>query len=1094
MSEGVKVIGGKVKLGTRTTQAIRNGKYTKSLLKLLDDENFDIEQLILPTKYIHNPVTSRLNLRSSVFRKNGDLRERSKRMGVMKSGNGIRRGKPKLVTASAVAKSRFSDTIREVPFTFNFLTLNRGGVDPLDVILEATKIAKELGYFIPGAEHHWVTVAGASSDLVTSVDLPVPKEFRELPLLREDVLDLSLEGLDLNQSVDNCGKNMVLKELVNLTRGIKKKIIVQERLEHLTDKIFTIGDIIENYCDVIGAGLMVVNRIGKVIDYKPKNFDKNIPHLMFLVADDHCYPITDAKYRKAISSSLCQESLNTRIKSTMGIQSKEYPVPEYSDVFMDKPIDDINWENGTALYIYTEKINGSNPVELSVIEAFENFGKEMKVKKTRNGYKLAYKKGLPKFIYCPDFDLIKKMAGMTNKLKVITDVEPKDDLVVNHSVNFYIEKLDVLKDWSNVKGYEPESYPKYHRQVRQECYEEIEKFVGLDIKKCFSTSLYAFDAKFGFGVYLLQDKFHKWTGGKIVTGEYYIDTKETRKLFQGKGIYCDDVIQMAIDESIKFEILRYRTPSIILPKEYFRELIDKVFSSYNERDAKNIINRFIGCLDIIDKVSFKTFFSRSKQEVAYYLHKNEGCYYREIADGYFEINIPKKQNRLDHRQAIHRKVLDLYLIQIYKLAKEYNFSHTAVNADRLIFKEGTKLKYTTYHHIFGTRPDCKPYCKDHRLIEYPHWDEFEKSLDIDIKEIDIDNSKGREYWKEMTADNHLVLERPGQGKSNYSTNLDRENTLVLAPTHTGVAASNGNGTLHSTFHYNFEDDTLSLGKMERTLSGIDKIVIDEAGLVPMHIWEVCYLVKINHPKIKWTLLGDCGQNQPIERTSKYTVKKIMNADRLYIMSLFCDTRYRLMHNHRSNNEWLDEVEYYIKNIEEGFDRYPVTRYTERSVCYTHSVRKEQNSIAMEHYLERTGNESVEIDTSSVKNKLLLEKIVQDVKLAVGMPVRCFNTSKKINVKNGQLFEVTKIGESVEMALLDSSLNKTEKLILVTKEQWMQNFYLYFCSNTFIVQGQTWNMPFTVFQVERIACLGEDTGSLRNVMGRTSIMDIQWDKN
>jgi len=136
----------------------------------------------------------------------------------------------------------------------------------------------------------------------------------------------------------------------------------------------------------------------------------------------------------------------------------------------------------------------------------------------------------------------------------------------------------------------------YDRTVGDGVGEEGKKYIGADVRRCYTDCLY--NRKHKFGLFTPLDEFTKYDG--IYEGAYYI-IKECKLdiIDLGYGIYDSEFVEYALNNKlIKEEQITHQIkPFYSLPNTHFVKLIDIIYDKFDDDIAKSLINKFCGTLN-----------------------------------------------------------------------------------------------------------------------------------------------------------------------------------------------------------------------------------------------------------------------------------------------------------------------------------------------------------------------------------------------------------------------------------------------------------------------------------------------------------------
>ena len=165
--------------------------------------------------------------------------------------------------------------------------------------------------------------------------------------------------------------------------------------------------------------------------------------------------------------------------------------------------------------------------------------------------------------------------------------------------------LEIFDNYTNIKSifntevkkvfYEFKKSPFTHTFYKPTTYANLK---CIDIKKCFSACL-STKNEYPFLIYSIFDEIELYNG-ILTNGTYYVETEGFFPL-KGNGWYFRSELDEAKCLGIDFKIIYQIIPSRTLPKDYFHDLVHKVFEHCKE--PKHIMNCLIGCLNKKETIS-----------------------------------------------------------------------------------------------------------------------------------------------------------------------------------------------------------------------------------------------------------------------------------------------------------------------------------------------------------------------------------------------------------------------------------------------------------------------------------------------------------
>ena len=430
--------------------------------------------------------------------------------------------------------------------------------------------------------------------------------------------------------------------------------------------------------------------------------------------------------------------------------------------------------------------------------------------------------------------------------------------------------------------------------------------VAVDMSKCYSNCL----RNFSDDIPIFQSGT-TWKRNKgdleLKCGEYIFNKpfKLDGVIIKAGEIYTHTFLKYIQDNKLMNDVLSnvkyYRHSTNSLDKNHFQKFVDKVFDLYDNSEAKNIINYFIGSLNT-SSASYKSFVTTSLNDI-FALNMAKGAldqiFYNIIEDEtgkkFYLVNTEKyKINHFD-RSSIWRAVITEAKIKVLEMIKRIIVPQDVllyVKTDCIGFLT-TRERFTsystedddgkTYCHLdyknlngsYSYRLDdfkmvnfktvettpCPDYdllkCKSTTYLKDYSYDKIKKIHYINGKKVS--NQKGEEYFNLLKKTNFTVIGPPGYGKSVLTKSFVNETTEILTPTNKNV--SNFNQTLNvKGVEAKTLDKKFCFGDLKQKTT---RVIVDEAYATNIKHYFKLYLAKLNNPDIHFIAAGDKNQTKPI---------------------------------------------------------------------------------------------------------------------------------------------------------------------------------------------------------------------------------------
>jgi len=777
---------------------------------------------------------------------------------------------------------------------------------------------------------------------------------------------------------------------------------------------------LEKFCDRFDINMYAYDKTDNLIEYYrcKKAIDRGLgggrKSLVFVVYDDHFYPVEDEKERKSKSaraantenftSNDIETSSNKKeeTKKTIIAPTKE----EYEQLTKDN--DDIISIQNKWILDYIKKNNNTIPFPIS--------SKNIKVKEAtieRMIYddKIVLTKPIDPSIqkYYGDkyqgqnsldvtYNIWDSMYPFTiNKAPFLSQTNQQVAEVLNADNVKYRTHLGRIND-----NYSPETI----RQLLQD-----NKAVAVDITKCYCDALY--NQRDKFIVFNGKEVVEKYDGEPLTLGLYFVETDDMT-LFHQSNWYSRTIIQLAEKEGIYFEIKRQIrcvdedwdwkqlgtdddgneiVKRSLDNKTLFKDYIDKVieltkqdedFTITNEDDdafnvTKLVINSLSGILGKTHTKIKQVGLSVSLNELwsdwlvpEVKSNPNYNPYFNEIKSGedredrVYLYGTELKTIGLSNGLPMYIQILDWSNEALYQLGKDiggeivYRKTDCIVSiggiipTDKLVnypcYYTETFGKYHTEKLKKAINFNYELVMNTNRKVELPPLNDTWNTYDF----------KSSNEWEDIirTAKERggmLIRGRAGTGKS-YIIHKGVETGLLPESPETRLAFTNrasrniGGTTIHKSMAINSNDKTNS--KTLQHLKSIgDVFIVDEISMINSFLWNKLMILK-QVTGATFILIGDHRQCPPIEKG-----KEIDYFNHPYVKHLVNYNRCELTEPQRYDMKlwnWLEDL--YEKGIE-GDEvckkKLNINNILYRkNICYLNNTRMNINRLCNNYLRQR----------------------------------------------------------------------------------------------------------------------------------------------
>ena len=682
---------------------------------------------------------------------------------------------------------------------------------------------------------------------------------------------LKIEGDKIEEWNNNKGECVqdYLTDFYKDQNGMKKlvkdedwlyKIIDENKIIELKEEGICIDEL-KLFCDKAKVSMIAYDADDNCITYyKPVDMgNEKRKSLMFRCMNAHIYPIDNEEERKSITERskgihfdidihskdinplkyAIKEKKTDKTSKKQKSEDKEWKLIFMPDRETKYTMDEVNEFMLSNLYeIGMPHPSGKNRYNF-------NDGKLTEIKYSQSKIKVF---GKPKDLLAEEYcyrNHIKYEGQTTTDLCIVEfnkffDIDRFDKNPYISNFNpIVLENIIEAKGGRSHIGLLDESFIEEKYDENNILREMIRdgRAVAYDIEKCYSSLLK--EPLDGWIALDYKDEVEEFDG-ELKTGLYFVSTDDIT-LFKKSNWYSNKIIQMAIDNDIKFKIKKQILPSKILPNK-FHELIDIIYkkSGEDEKTTKTIINSITGMLGKSESSSNKVQITTDDKEMYELLDINE---HNEIIMKELEFENERlwvygsiKDNKwLSNCIPMYIQLLDWSNMKLFEMTKQIGGTSIYRKVDMVVCLGGNIINEPKYKDIttWGSYRYMKPFDVHMSLLNiekaFPmsmitdkNWSEcneepnfYSSDQATEILEYLIDNGGG------------LIQGGAGTGKTNILLKGDK-NAPVLAPT--WASARNAGGQTYHMALGMSEDGKISQGNILK-FKGKPYIMIDEIGMV-----------------------------------------------------------------------------------------------------------------------------------------------------------------------------------------------------------------------------------------------------------------------
>ena len=638
------------------------------------------------------------------------------------------------------------------------------------------------------------------------------------------------------------------------------------------------GYMLQRFAEYYSLPMYVLDFKGDVIHhYEPFHSDgrQKTKALMFMIANNHLYPVQDPAERQRIATlvSLVSSTDSPKIIS-VGASAVRTEIGQLPTNFIDElrdPIDMLSYalddSQESCVVLKGPHCYKDMETVFAYIYKYENLIPQVKFHK----HNLVYLKWGKIHVHAsPDAEEIynaslkfmisyeaQTFAGLANDIMRLFFTEFTDD----KGIVWSYKKSSFNEETERAIFGEHQKVPPNHI-FSHVAPNELHELRAYDIAKCYSNSLK--DNQFDYPVFSELDEVAPYNPQDgMVPGVYYVKTSDF-SLFDGNGWYYVPLIAMAKEYELAFTIQYVVKASFSLPAAFFRNMVDFVYQKVPHPTAKNIINHFIGTLRKDEIQEEMHYFTTSFEDILCLRGNYPDAVELPSIYNMFDqkplhhLMTQKTTRLIDSSKPIRDHLLDVARCKVYQLCQELKSKGCEIIA---IKTDCVTVRVPSIYHdedpipvgIQIPSPGAPLYPQLYRkdkihsgittgtsiiqtsapsyIFEPPQYTAWQ-----DLKLL--------EYLKELSSSQDdvgsvLITGKAGTGKSyciKQLVDIIGSDCLVLATTN--IAALNINGqTVHSAFGIRSDNqDKTTVNKWSR-IQKAKFIIIDEVSMMTMVLYK-----------------------------------------------------------------------------------------------------------------------------------------------------------------------------------------------------------------------------------------------------------------
>ena len=853
------------------------------------------------------------------------------------------------------------------------------------------------------------------------------KQLKEIKM--KDAYSYNIEGYENQEWETNKGRCVFdyIKFKYGNLKGLKLACNDDELIKIFDDDNVLINGVntyqINNFCKTYNIALYAYDENEKLFHHYYPDKKNNYPSMMFKILNNHFYPIPENKRRSLINN-----------KNGLNIYSNLYNDDNNKKEEINNEIITLN-ENDN-IFSKLSNIMKENKKIPNVRMYDDNI---TSIKINDNNY-----------IFRDSDDMIKKIINNMNieyKGQTITEII---SIIIKDKINISSPNITVYNDLLKAKKNRA-----FNGLIKNKKIDENDNLIAYDINKCYSSILYN-----PIEEWLLLDVNNDWedynNNDDIKLGLYSIETDDNL-LFKGNNIYSSSIVKKAIEENIKFRIIKVLYADKKQCKNLFVDIIDDILKITNNDMTlyKLMINCISGMMGKNKMKYTKAHINSSLEHIFSTIDnykkedENINAFIKNIDEKYYLYGFSKDIKLYDVNIPMYIQILDQSNIKLYDMIKK---------ADG---------------ELIGRKVDCAIIKNPKNKLELGNkWGDYRISIIPTINNYDINNDITYTQEREVKIYNNIIDSNDyekilnicinkkgclmtgdaGTGKSyvihKITEILGNEKVIKITPTNKSALNIKGQ-TIHRFLKLN-KDGKIPRKTIEKIKNmKLDLIIIDEISMINKDLWKLILLLK-EETQYNFLLIGDDKQLPPIEDDG--IEREYFNSSVVKYISNYNKINLEVKKRYDENlSQILEDVENINKN---DFKNKIETKF---NICYFNNTRKRINA-----YWNNKEKNNNSILIKADEN----DEITQDIYLYKGLPLiarknlkggeETINNEKFIldNYDNQYLFLSSDRPDDngeIFKHKIDIDIKDLQKL-----------FCLNYCSTTHKSQGETISENFTIY--------------------------------
>ena len=781
---------------------------------------------------------------------------------------------------------------------------------------------------------------------------------------------------------------------------------------------------------------------------EPKLNMKVEKDIIFMVADNHFFPIEDKSVRKNLQ-------IKTQLVNSMRIKKDN---EEIKEPIKNERENIINPSLSELLNMTNKNIYYTDNEDLTNIL--------IEIMRTTNT--------IPDEHLYADSTGLKKIIWDTKQLYIYSN-KNYNDTVYNCKQLDYIFDNQNLTQLVNTYFNDNYKFPKscFNKEVDnifrsvhtktvafRDTFDTVSEYDNnvqcADVNKQYTSALYF--NKYKFCIFTPFDEVHEYDGnGYDRPGFYEIIPDDSNMYFPltGVGFYHYGTLIEADKLGLKFKVMKQILSSKTLPADYFKQFIDTIKEKC--KSWKLMINSFIGCLNKIQSENYKYLFTSDLNQASALHFQSDSSIqvnnHEYITTGgdkehMYICNKKELQELQDTNRPIYQQILEQSHINLAKFCHKYDIKNNdiiQIKTDCLIFRSDNIIEYN--NKMGGWKKEDLPsyyFIKSKKARTELYTMEKKEWKILDDVEIAINKDEG-----------FLLTGLPGTGKTYNTKNIIKileklnKKIILTATTNAATRLIPGAQTLHKVIGLD-NDAELYTYKHLSKFKYIDYMIIDEYSMINSDMYKILSMIKRKY-KVKFIIIGDANQLPAVEEIQR-------DYENSYILKYLTDNnRMTLTENKRSDSIMWD-IYHNILDGDEVKHKFKSTKkiVTDLHICLSNKKRHEINQMMMK---KKKKNKHIIIDK--------LDKVINKKRLALyemiiykDLPVVCKENNKKLDIYNNERFTVNGFNKKKKIISIKNDMGGIIDLSFL---QFQTMFEIGYCITAHISQGATFTQPYTIHE-------------------------------